>query len=734
MAAPESLPTSENAQKLGLLPEELEKILGRQPNNTELTILSVVQSKYTTNGNAISWLRTLPRNSDRMVDKAGGGDGNLVNIGDGLACSFTVESRSGLSAIPSETGTERTSRNRNQASVRPIAQFDAFHLGDQKLDSTRQALQDSINIGVGQNSAHGVPTVGKAFYFNDCYNANSLASVFSVGIVEAGKAGKATAYGVGDLLFVVGSTRVKNQDDTLIVVRADDSSLENRMNDATVDIKNHVVDTYEIGDTGIIGSIADMNADGPYGMSINLDYIPTHQSGLNPSEILLSELPGHSLVVVENVKAEAVRNFCSQRDLTCVRIGEVTASADNGAGRLQVYHQGEQVADVPTYDVTQGKDDPQNQQQEYQEPAYIADYAEFDIEDVDDLKLDEVKEVARLLIEHPNVYSRRWMHEQTGSTTSTNNNSNGPSDAAVIRVKDTLTDGAELPGIETSLIITVAGNSRYVNANPRQGAMMAVVEAARNIVCSGGDPLAVTVNMDFGDPHASDVNWQFVEAVQGVSEACRRFSLPVMGSNANFNKHTTDDGSIFPTPTIGMLGLMENPTYRMSLNVKNEGDRIYLIGPTTDDIAASEYLYSYRGIKAAPAPVFDVQTEWRVQEGIRTMIRNGWIQSAHGVSEGGLFTALVESAMAGGKGFAIESNERYRLDAFLFGEGQSRVVVTVSPEHFHHVEAYLDEGYNVFTRLGSVTAADFVVDETVIMTSAEARELYNSAPGKIMNE
>ncbi|GAB3754050.1 phosphoribosylformylglycinamidine synthase subunit PurL [Spirosoma pomorum] len=638
-------------------------------------------------------------------------------------------------------------RNSNTKGIRPIARFSAFHLGGLKQDLTRQALRDSEKNNSNHNTTYGVPTVGRSFYFDECYKANPLASIFSVGIVEVDKVGKATAYGVGDLLFVVGSTRGKNQDDTfaseatsifstdtLTAVRADESSTESQVDDYTIDIRNYVVRTHQIGASGIIGSIVDVNAEGIYGMSINLDHIPTRQPGLKPSEILLSELPGYELVIVEKEKVEAVRHLCDQRGLTCVQIGEVTASAGNGAGRLQVYYQGEQVADVPAYDVTQSKDDLQNQQQDYQEPAYIANYAEFDIDDVDDLKLDEVKEVTRALIGHPNICSRKWMREQASSTINTSHTPDTLSDAAMVRIKDALTDGAQSPETETSLVVTVAGNGRYVNADPRKGAMIAVVEAARNIVCSGGDPLAVTVNMDFGDPHASDVNWQFVEAVQGVSEACRRFSLPVMGSNVNFHKPDTDEGSIFPTPTIGMLGLMENPDYRMSLNVKNEGDRIYLIGPTTDDIAASEYLYSYRGIKAAPAPFFDVQTEWRVQEGIRTMIRNGWIRSAHSVSEGGLFITLVESTMAGGKGFAIESNERYRMDAFLFGEGQSRVVVTVPPEHFHHVEAYLDEGYNVFTRLGSVTVADFVVDETVIMTSAEAQELYDSALGKIMNE
>ncbi|HLK96789.1 MAG TPA: AIR synthase related protein, partial [Hymenobacter sp.] len=271
-----------------------------------------------------------------------------------------------------------------------------------------------------------------------------------------------------------------------------------------------------------------------------------------------------------------------------------------------------------------------------------------------------------------------------------------------------------------------------VQANPRQGAMIAVAEAARNIVCSGGEPIAVTNNLNFGNPYVPEVYWQFVEAVQGMGEACRRFSTPVTGGNVSFYNQSSDDGPVFPTPTIGMLGLMENPAHRMTLDFKNEGDLIYLIGQSANDIASSEYLYSYRNIKASPAPAFSFDDEWHVQEGIRTMNRKGWILSAHDVSDGGLFVTLAESAMAGDKGFQISTDDRHRTDGFLFGESQSRVVVTISPEQQQILEGYLYDTIMPFKLLGTVTASDMVIDEALVLTTAEAKDLYDNALGKIM--
>ncbi|WP_040005738.1 phosphoribosylformylglycinamidine synthase subunit PurL [Fibrisoma limi] len=744
------LPTVETARKLGVLPEEFDRIgqiLGRQPNFTELSIFSVMWSEHCSYKNSIVWLKTLPRDSDRMLAKAGEENAGLVDIGDGLACSFKIESHNHPSALEpyqgAATGVGGINRDIFTMGARPIAQLNSLRFGDLNLPKTRRLLRGVVK-GIGDyGNAFGIPTVGGEIYFDECYNTNPLVNAFSAGIVEVGKVAKATSYGVGNPVFIVGSATGKDgihgatfasedisdkSTEKLPAVQVGDPFMEKLLLEATLEIiaTGHVIGIQDMGAAGIICSTSEMSAKGEHGMIIDLDKVPMRQPNMQPFEILLSESQERMLVVIEKGKEDVINQIFDKWDLNCSQIGEVTAPGPDGVGRLHFYRHGELVADVPAHDLVLGGGAPQYHR-EYREPAYIKEFEEFDPEDVDDVETDEIADVARHLLSHPNICSRRWVYEQYDSMVGTaNRGTNAPSDAAVVRIKTPET------GLSNkSIVITVDCNSRYVNANPRRGAMIAVAEAARNIVCSGGEPLAVTNNLNFGNPYVPEVYWQFVEAVQGMGEACRRFSTPVTGGNVSFYNQSSDDGPVFPTPTIGMLGLMEDPSHQMTLNFKAEGDWIYLVGPPTDDIASSEYLYSYRKVKASPAPLFDFETEWRVQEAIKTLIRNGWIKSAHDVSDGGLFVALAESAMAGNKGFQIDTVDRYRTDAFLFGESQSRVVITVSPDKLHEVEGYFNEG-QTFVRLGQVTATDFVINDQTILTSAEARDLYDNSLGRIM--
>jgi phosphoribosylformylglycinamidine synthase len=746
MDATESLPTVETARKLGLLPDEYDRIcqiLGRQPNFTELSIFSVMWSEHCSYKNSIVWLKTLPRDSDRMLAKAGEENAGLVDIGDGLACSFKIESHNHPSALEpyqgAATGVGGINRDIFTMGARPIAQLNSLRFGDLSLAKTKRLLRGVVK-GIGDyGNAFGIPTVGGELYFDESYNTNPLVNAFSAGIVEVGKSAKATSYGVGNPVFIVGSATGKDgihgatfasedisaaSTDKLPAVQVGDPFMEKLLLEATLEIiaTGYVIGIQDMGAAGIICSTSEMSAKGEHGMIIDLDKVPTRQTNMAPFEILLSESQERMLVVIEKGKEHIIQGIFDKWDLNCAQIGEVTAPGENDLGRIHFYRYGELVADVPAYDLVLGGGAPQYHR-EYTEPAYIKEYASFNYADVDDLETSEIKKVAEHLLAHPNICSRKWVYEQYDSMVGTANRStNAPSDAAVVRVK----------GTDKSIVITVDCNSRYVNANPRQGAMIAVAEACRNIVCSGGEPLAVTNNLNFGNPYVPEVYWQFVEAVQGMGEACRRFSTPVTGGNVSFYNQSSDDGPVFPTPTIGMLGLMENPAHRMTLDFKNEGDMIYLVGPSTNDIASSEYLYSYKGIKASPAPDFDFETEWRVQEGIKTMIRNGWLQSAHDVSDGGLFVALAESAMMGNKGFTIGIDTRHRTDSFLFGESQSRVVISISPEQHQHVKGYLEDSIIPFRHLGTVTADGFVIDDTRILTTAEAKELYDNALGEIM--
>ncbi|MBC3785658.1 phosphoribosylformylglycinamidine synthase subunit PurL [Spirosoma utsteinense] len=751
----ESLPTLETARKLGLLPEEFDRIaeiLGRQPNFTELSIFSVMWSEHCSYKNSIVWLKTLPRDSDRMLAKAGDENAGLVDIGDGLACSFKIESHNHPSALEpyqgAATGVGGINRDIFTMGARPIAQLNSLRFGSLDLPKTRRLLRGVVK-GIGDyGNAFGIPTVGGELYFDESYNTNPLVNAFSAGIVEVGKVAKATSYGVGNPVFIVGSATGKDgihgatfasedisaaSTDKLPAVQVGDPFMEKLLLEATLEIiaTGYVIGIQDMGAAGIICSTSEMSAKGEHGMIIDLDKVPTRQANMAPFEILLSESQERMLVVIEKGKEHIIQGIFDKWDLNCAQIGEVTPKGENDLGRLHFYRFGQLVADVPAYDLVLGGGAPQYHR-EYKEPAYIKEYAKFDVDDVDDLDADDIRKVAEHLLAHPNICSRKWVYEQYDSMVGTANRStNAPSDAAVVRVK-----AAGMPATEKSIVITVDCNGRYVNANPRQGAMIAVAEACRNIVCSGGEPIAVTNNLNFGNPYVPEVYWQFVEAVQGMGEACKRFSTPVTGGNVSFYNQSSDDGPVFPTPTIGMLGLMENPDHRMTMNFKAAGDLIYLIGQSTNDLASSEYLYSYRDIKASPAPAFTFDDEWHVQEGIKTMIRKGWLLSAHDVSDGGLFITLAESAMTGDKGFSVVTDDRHRLDAFLFGESQSRVVVTVSPEQQHIVEGYLNDTVMPFMLLGTVTDAGattpFVINDAPILTLAEAKNLYDNALGTIM--
>ncbi|KAB7727995.1 phosphoribosylformylglycinamidine synthase subunit PurL [Rudanella paleaurantiibacter] len=750
-ASAAALPTVETARKLGLLPEEFERIqsiLGRQPNFTELSIFSVMWSEHCSYKNSIVWLKTLPRDSERMLAKAGEENAGLVDIGDGLACSFKIESHNHPSALEpyqgAATGVGGINRDIFTMGARPIAQLNSLRFGDLNLPKTRRLLRGVVK-GIGDyGNAFGIPTVGGEVYFDECYNTNPLVNAFSAGIVEVGKVAKATSYGVGNPVFIVGSATGKDgihgatfasedisaaSTEKLPAVQVGDPFMEKLLLEATLEIiaSGYVIGIQDMGAAGIICSTSEMSAKGEHGMIIDLDKVPTRQANMEPFEILLSESQERMLVVVEKGKEDIINGIFEKWDLHCAQIGEVTDTQ-----RLHFYRNGQLVADVPAHDLVLGGGAPQYHR-EYREPAYIQEFAKFDAATVADVTPTEIGAVAKHLLTHPNVCSRRWIYEQYDSMVGTaNRGTNAPSDAAVVRVKTP--DGKST---DKSIVITVDCNSRYVNANPYVGAQIAVAEAARNIVCSGGEPLAVTNNLNFGNPYVPEVYWHFVEAVKGMGEACRQFSTPVTGGNVSFYNQSSDDGPVFPTPTIGMLGLMEDTNNRMTLNFRQPGDAIYLFGQSSNDIASSEYLYSYRGVKASPAPAFDMEAELAMQQALNKLIRQKLVQSAHDLSDGGLFVALAESAMAGNLGFDIQTatvggSEAFRLDAVLFGEAQGRVVVSVSAAQKEAFESAVADSGVPCVQIGAVTEGAFVIDDQTLMSVADAKALYDNALGTIM--
>jgi phosphoribosylformylglycinamidine synthase subunit PurL len=730
----EVLPTVETAKKLGLLPEEFDKIkviLGRTPNFTELSIFSVMWSEHCSYKNSIVWLKTLPKDSPRMLAKAGEENAGVVDLGDGIGCAFKIESHNHPSALEpyqgAATGVGGINRDIFTMGARPIAQLNSLRFGNLENPRTKWLVKGVVK-GIGDyGNAFGIPTVGGEVYFDECYNINPLVNAFSAGILKAGKIASAISYGVGNPVFIVGSATGKDgiggasfasedisskSSEKLPAVQVGDPFQEKLLLEASLEIidADCVIGIQDMGAAGIICSTSEMSAKGEHGMEIDLSKVPTRQPNMKPFEILLSESQERMLIVVEKGKEHIAKKIFDKWDLNCEQIGVVTDSK-----RLRFYQDGELVADVPANDLVLGGGAPVYHR-EYREPAYFQEFKKFKIDSIADVSdKEEIKSVAKHLLSHPNIASKKWIAEQYDSTIGrANRNTNAPSDAAVVQVH----------GSEKSIVITVDCNSRYVNADPEEGCAIAVAEAARNITCAGGEPVAITNCLNFGNPYVPEVYWQFVGAIKGMKKSCEAFGTPVTGGNVSFYNQSSDEGPVFPTPTIGMLGLMEKPDNMMTLDFKEDGDLIYLIGENKNDINSSEYLYSYRKTKASPAPFFDIETEKSVQETVKNLILGKAIQSAHDISDGGLFVTLAESSMNRQLGFSIKSDVSLRQDAFLFGEAQSRVVVSVSAAQQEAFEKIMSEANAPAKFLGKVTKENFVIDSETIMTCGSAIDLY----------
>ena len=736
MESIESLPTLDTAKKLGLLPEEydrIQEILGRKPNFTELSIFSVMWSEHCSYKNSIVWLKTLPKDSPRMLAKAGEENAGLVDLGDGLGCAFKIESHNHPSALEpyqgAATGVGGINRDIFTMGARPIAQLNSLRFGNIELAKTKWLVKGVVK-GIGDyGNAFGIPTVGGEVQFDDCYNVNPLVNAFSAGILKVGTQASAISYGVGNGVFIVGSATGKDgiggasfaseditakSSEKLPAVQVGDPFQEKLLLEASLEIieAGCVIGIQDMGAAGIICSTSEMSAKGEHGMIIDLSKVPTRQANMQPFEILLSESQERMLIVVEKGREHEAKRIFDKWDLNCEQIGVVTDTK-----RLEFYQDGKLVADVPADDLVLGGGAPVYHR-EYKEPAYYQEFKKFSIDSVADIAPAELPKALHFLMNHPNIASKKWVAEQYDSSIGrANRNTNAPSDAAVVKVH----------GSQKSIVITVDCNSRYVNADPEEGCAIAVAEAARNIVCSGGVPVAITNCLNFGNPYVPEVYWQFVGAIKGMKKACEAFETPVTGGNVSFYNQSSDEGPVFPTPTIGMLGILERPDMKMTLDFKQEGDLIYLVGTSVNDLASSEYLYSYKGVKASPSPHFDLATEQKIQSAIARLIEGGLIQSAHDVSDGGLMVTLAESSFPRKLGFDVQSDASIRQDAFWFGEAQSRVLVSVSPAKKAAFEANLSASGTAFSALGVVKGSDMVADGQVLSSLDKAHASYFTA-------
>ncbi len=735
--------TAKTAEELRLTAEEFELIkqkLGRTPNFTELCAFSAMWSEHCSYKNSIKWLKTLPRDGGRMLVAAGEENAGLMDLGNGWGVVFKIESHNHPSAIEpfqgAATGVGGIQRDIFTMGARPIASLNSLRFGNLK-EKKNQRLLAGIVHGIGHyGNCFGVPTVAGETYFEDCYATNPLVNAMSVGIVQVNKTVSATAKGKGNPVFFVGSATGKDgiggasfasaniteeSTEDLPAVQVGDPFQEKKLLEACLEVidTGAVVGMQDMGAAGIICSCSEMSAKGEVGMRIDLDKVPTRQQNMKAWELLLSESQERMLIVVEKGKEEAVLKVFDKWDLPCSQIGEVTDD-----GLLSFYQNGELEAQIPAYDLVLGGGAPQYER-EYKEPAYLKEVAGFSINDIKDIESNvELKSVADQVIQLPNIANKRWIYVQYDSMVGTANSStNAPSDAAVVLAK----------GTGKALAVTVDCNGRYVKSDPHKGAMIAVAEAARNIVCSGGEPIGVTNCLNFGNPYIPEVYYQFVKAVQGMGEACRKFNTPVTGGNVSFYNQNPE-GPVYPTPTIGMVGVLDNADDKMTLDFKNEGHVIVLIGTQKNDIGSSEYLHKIKGVELSPAPYFDIDEEFAVQKFISSIIKEKIIASAHDISEGGLMVALLESGFNRNLGFDVAGDtEGLRTDAFWLGEAQSRVVVSCSKEKLQELKHKAASAGIDIAVLGAVTSSAIKINGEDFGDIKNWKNRYDTAIEKILS-
>ena len=735
-----SLSTLEQAIEMGLRKEEFEKIkeiLGRTPNFCELSIFGVMWSEHCSYKNSIVWLKKLPKDGPHMLVEAGEENAGLVDIGDGLACCFKIESHNHPSALEpyqgAATGVGGINRDIFTMGARPIAQLNSLRFGNIDLERTKWLVK-GVTKGIGDyGNAFGVPIVGGEVFFDDCYNTNPLVNAFSAGIMKTGEMISATSSGVGNPVFIVGSRTGKDgihgasfaskditeeSAEDLPAVQVGDPFQEKLLLEATLELSktDAIVGMQDMGAAGITCSSNEMSAAGKHGMELWLDRVPTRQADMKDWEILLSESQERMLVVVEKGKEDIVKSIFDKWDLSCEEIGVVT-----DGDRVRYFMHGELVADVPCADLVLGGGAPVYHR-EWSEPAYYQKWKKFNIDDIE--QPNDLIKIAKFLTGHENIASKRWVYEQYDSMVGTvNMSTNTFTDAAIVNLKDS----------NKALAMTVDCNARMVNADPEEGCAMAVAEAARNIVCSGGIPSAITNCLNFGNPYNPEVYWQFVGAIKGMKKSCEKFNTPVTGGNVSFyNQMVTDDGEtpVFPTPTIGMLGIVEDKSHITSLGFKGKSDLIYMLGTCDNNISSSEYLVSYHRINESSTPNFDLDSEAELQNTLIKLIRAGVIESAHDVADGGAFITLLESSMVNNLGFDITTSSEIREDAFLFGESPSRVIVSVREVKEDRFLDLLENSSLPFSLLGHVSKGEIRIDDKSFGTVSEYKSIYQNSLAK----
>jgi len=675
-------------ERHGLKPDEYDRIcelMGREPNLLELGMFSVMWSEHCSYKSSRVHLRTLPTTGPRVVQGPGENAG-AVDIGDGLCAVFKIESHNHPSFIEpyqgAATGVGGIIRDIFTMGARPIALLNALRFGSLETPLARRIFEGVVAGIGGYGNSIGIPTVGGEIVFDEMYAGNPLVNVLCLGIARADDIIKGAAKGPGNPVYYVGAKTGRDgiHGATMASAEFDESSAEKRpavqvgdpfmeklLMEACLEVMKTgaLVGIQDMGAAGLTCSTSEMGSRGAHGMDVDVAHVPQRETGMIPYEIMLSESQERMLMVVHKGREHEVEAVFEKWDLHAVKVGEVTSG-----DRLKVYQRGVLVADMPNRALT---DEAPVYRRPMQEPAWQKQVQRLDLGSLGPPP--GPQQAFDRLLATPTIASKRWAYRQYDHTVGTNTIAQPGMTAAVVRVKDT----------PRALALSVDGNGRFCYLDPHLGGMLAVAEAARNVACAGAEPIGATNNLNFGNPERPEIMWQFGEAVRGIGDACRALGVPITGGNVSLYNET-EGRAIFPTPVLGVVGLIEDALRTCSRTFKQPGDAVILLGDNRGELGGSEYLARLHGTVQGMPPALDLERERALQRLIVQLIQGGTVQSAHDCAEGGLAIALAECTFdTGGLGVTADlppAGNAGPLEgaATLFGESASRIVVSTSPD------------------------------------------------------
>lgn len=727
-------------KQMGVSDSEYELIcgfLGRKPNYTEIGVFSVMWSEHCAYKNSKPLLRRFPTSGPRVLMGPGEGAG-IVDIGDNQAVVFKIESHNHPSAVEpfqgAATGVGGIIRDIFSMGARPVAVLNSLRFGKLESERVKYLFEHVVSGIAGYGNCIGIPTVGGEVMFDESYDGNPLVNAMCVGLIDHDKIQRGVAKGVGNPVFYVGPPTgrdgihgatfaseelTEESEARRTAVQVGDPFMEKLVMESCLELIDSgiVLGIQDMGAAGLTCSSAEMASKAGNGLELYLDQVPQREDGMTAYEMMLSESQERMLFVVEPKDEAQAMEIFERWGVICAKVGKVTDD-----GRLKLLHHGEVVGDMPVHALV-------DECPIYDKPSSVPAYYEQQA-NVDTNRYEEVTDLnsaLKSILASPTVASKAWVYDQYDYMVRTSTAVRPGSDAAVITIR----------GTRKALAMTTDCNGRYVYLDPEVGGKIAVSEAARNIVCSGAEPLAITDNLNFGSPEKPDIFWQMEKSVDGMAEACRVLDTPVIGGNVSlYNENTR--GAIYPTPVVGMVGLVHDTDHITTQGFKNEGDIIFVLGDTFAELGGSEFQKVLHNVTEGRPPALDLEIEKKLLGSVLSAIQSGLVQSAHDLSEGGLSVALAESCISGKLGATVAlDGEGLRHDLLLFSESQSRILLSATPAQADALESHIQSQGVPVRRIGQVqgTELQIQVDGKQVLAEqvSNLRQVWEDAIPCLMN-